>query len=150
MPLSVSDDKSTYATLKGLVELLEKDAAQAKRAMNNYGTRSQDYARAEGEMNAYNVTISLIQTLDVWRYGVIAEEEAKHKPHLHAWDTMRSEMEPYLLYSQWDLNAFLTVVGYTTMFEANLDGNWCFDKCTKPVEECRDRYIHARTAPKTG
>ena len=138
MAFSVSDDKSAYATLKGLVEQLEEDANTAKTQRALYSERSQDYARADGAMGAYNLTISLIQSLDVWHEGVLAEKEAKRRIHLHAWDTMRPHMEPYLLFDKADLDSILVDIGYRTMFDATLEGDWCFDKCTKLVEECKN------------
>lgn len=81
----LSDDKSAYGTLKGLMEALKKDAANAHHAMSRYGTRTLDYARAEGARGAYNLTISLITTTDIWQEGERTAAEATERPsHWHA------------------------------------------------------------------
>lgn len=71
---TLSDDKSAYATLKGLVEHLKHDVAEAEHAMTKYSERSKDYARAEGARGAYNLTIATILTTDVWQQGEREEQ----------------------------------------------------------------------------
>lgn len=83
MVLVLSDDKSAYSTLKGLVEHLRSDAKDADHAMTTYGERTRDYARAEGARGAYNLTIALITSTDVWRQGKRDEETRKEAPHWH-------------------------------------------------------------------
>jgi hypothetical protein len=81
---TLSEDKSAYGTLKGLVEALKKDLADAeyKRAQLGNSLRSHDAYKLSGEIGAYNLTISLIMSTDVWRKG--QQEEATPKPtHYH-------------------------------------------------------------------
>jgi hypothetical protein len=80
--LTLSDDKSAYGTLKGLVEAIQEDIRDIQYKRNNYSERSLDYARATGEIGGYNLTISLIMSSDVWVSG--QREEADPKPtHYH-------------------------------------------------------------------
>jgi hypothetical protein len=80
--LTLSDDKSAYGTLKGLVQAIQEDIRDIQYKRNNYSERSLDYARATGEIGGYNLTISLIMSSDVWRNGV-QEEDAPKPKHYH-------------------------------------------------------------------
>jgi hypothetical protein len=63
---TLSDDKSAYGTLKGLVQAIQKDIKDVEHKRDNYSPRSLDYARAMGEIGGYNLTLSLIISTDVW------------------------------------------------------------------------------------
>lgn len=79
---TLSEDKSAYGTLKGLVQAIQKDIKDVEHKRANYGTRSHDYTRATGEIGGYNLVLSLITTTDVWVKG--QREEATPPPtHYH-------------------------------------------------------------------
>jgi hypothetical protein len=80
--LTLSDDKSAYGTLKGLVQAIQEDIRDIQYKRNNYSPRSLDYARATGEIGGYNLTISLIMSSDVWVKGQ-REEAAPKTEHYH-------------------------------------------------------------------
>jgi hypothetical protein len=80
--LTLSDDKSAYGTLKGLVQAIQEDIRDIQYKRNNYSERSLDYARATGEIGGYNLTISLIMSSDVWVSGQ-REEAAPKTEHYH-------------------------------------------------------------------
>jgi hypothetical protein len=79
---TLSDDKSAYGTLKGLVQAIQKDIKDVEHKRDNYSPRSLDYARAMGEIGGYNLTLSLIISTDIWVKG--QREEQKTPPtHYH-------------------------------------------------------------------
>lgn len=76
-----TQDKSGYATLKGLFKLIEKDVADKKKELERYSERSRDYAACKGAIGALNSTLSLILVTDVWTQG---QRQDNIQSHWHA------------------------------------------------------------------
>lgn len=71
----VIEDTSGYGVLKALVEVLQKDAANANAATARYSPRSHDFMRAVAVRGHANSTIAFIMTTNVWREGEQKERE---------------------------------------------------------------------------
>lgn len=82
--ITLSEDKTAYGTLVGLVAELEKDVERVKAARANYSERSLDYARATGEISGYNLTLATIFVTDIWQAG---EQAATH---YHTYDQVQN------------------------------------------------------------
>jgi hypothetical protein len=144
MTLHLSEDKSAYSTLKGLVAMLQTDALNAQRAATRYSERSLDHARAKGEWSAFNQTIALIQSTDVWRHGAITEAEAKVVKHVHADYPPSSFRNPLTFTTDEEVATFLGALPATSMMDALMTYAINFRQCIEPDCKFYHRYREAR------
>lgn len=84
--LTLSDDKSAYATLKGLVEYFTERVDNLKTVRARLDSvRSRQYHSVTGEIAGLNDAIGTIYITDVWHEGQYQEKQAKSAPpHMHA------------------------------------------------------------------
>jgi hypothetical protein len=143
--ITLSDDKSAYGTLKGLVRQLELDVQEKRLQLHSYSERSRDYAACSGAIGALNMTISLITVSDVWVAGLRADQQAMPK-HIHAEhiDTNVGTQRA-TLYTDADVQQYLRNNGAegASTWEAFVEHGISFTRCDDP--HCK----LARSAPKT-
>lgn len=102
---SLSDDKSTYGTLKALVMRLKEDVYTVEQKRRHYSERSRDYANATGEMAGYNLTIATIMSTDAWHKGQQEEAKLPAVPHMHTRSMATNESR--VLRNNEELNVWL-------------------------------------------
>jgi hypothetical protein len=146
--LTLSDDKSAYGTLKGLVLAIQEDIRDIQYKRNNYSERSLDYARATGEIGGYNLTISLIMSSDVWVQG--KREEADPAPkHYHVFTPEGS------VYTGTDANSLrdwlasrgVNVLGVFDLLTLGYSVTYCQQPACHPSEAIPMRAHLERTTP---
>src|SRR4051794_31148155 len=103
---TLSDDKSAYTTLQGLVAALQRDVEEAKYRRAKHTARSQEHARLTGAIGALNSTIALIYSTDVWQAGI---REEQSQSHFHTYDIVNYAKHVHM--TDLDLNAYLQAEG---------------------------------------
>jgi hypothetical protein len=128
--LILSDDKSAYATLRGLVAVLEKEAQENRAKLQCYSTASRDYAACRAAIGEINSTIALIQSTDVWQQGEQEAKRVKNVAHIHMNYPSEAFRNPLTFTTQIELEKLLGQLPARDTADAVMSYGVSFVRCT--------------------